>query len=486
MRYAVLFLTPAVACSCYAQPAAADRLAKAFVSQPDHTSRAYSVAFSPDGKVLASGGWDGTIKLWDVAAGRELRTLAGHGWGIYKAFFSPDGRRLASSSRDGTVKLWDAATGQNTLTQRADALAVKSVAWSPDGRLLASCGNEGVVRLWDSGTGREVRALAHARPGERADLVNVCLFSPDGKLVAARNWDATVSLWEVGTGRETTLRLASPSGAISSIAFSPDGRLLAAADEGAQVKFWEVATGEPARALTAPPAEGGSAQIVALAFSPDGRQLAAGEARVEEAKGRFNGWIRLWDLESGRAVREARAHAMEPDMLAFSPDGRLLASGGADGGVKLWDLNLGELKTLSRSPLEAKGEMFRSFDAPNPEMMLPPTPAGLRTLEWLGAFNSGNVYLMAGFARDRFAPAALARKPAEERALEDFSLYRELGELELGGVERATDTEVNVFAQSSKTKEWRSIKLQLEASAPHGVTLVETRRIPGPPKPATK
>lgn len=468
-----VFLCLAVVC-CRAQVFTPDRLARAFVRQPSHTARAYSVAFRPDGRLLASGSWDGTVKLWDVATGRELRTLAGHGWGVYKAFFSPDGRRLASSSRDGTVKLWDVRTGRNTRTIAADRVAVKSVAWSPDGRLLASSGNEGVVRLWDSRTGRLVRELSHARPGERADLVNVCLFSPDGKFVAARNWDATLSLWEVRTGRETTLRLASPTAAISSMAFSPDGRLIAAADDGPSIKFWEVPSGKPVRTLEDPPAKGFMAQIVALAFSPDGRTLAAGEARVEEAGRRYDGRIKLWDLRAGRVAREARAHAMEPDMLAFSPDGRLLASGGADNAVKLWDSNLGELRTLSRSELEAKGQRFKSFDDPNPEMMLP-TPAGFRLLEWLGALNTGNVYLLRGFARDRFAPAALAPGTADDRALEDFRLYRETGGLEFVGVERSSDAEVVLRVRAPRTKASASVRLQTEAAEPHRVTLIEVK-----------
>lgn len=459
--------------SVQAQRRARDPIARAFVRQANHTARAYSVDFRRDGRLLVSGSWDGTMKLWDVASGRELRTLAGHGWGIYKAFFSPDGRRLASSSRDATVKLWDVRTGRETLTINADRLAVKSVAWSPDGRLLASSGNDGVVRLWDSRGGRLVREFSHARPGEPADLVNVCLFSPDGRLVAARNWDATVSLWEVRTGRETVLRTTSQTGAISSIAFSPDGRLLAAADQGPEIKFWEVSTGRLVRTLKDPPPAGFSAQVVSLAFSPEGRTLAAGEARIEEAQRRYNGWIKLWDLKAGRVTGEARAHAMEPDMIAFSPSGRLLASGGADGGVKLWDLNLKVLKTLSRSAPEARGKTAFSFDEPNPEMMLPPTPAGLLMLEWLGGLNTGNLYLMRGFTAARFAPSALAARPAAARALADLKLYGETGGLDLLGVARSSEREIVVNTRAVRTKQPKTVRLRLDDAEPHTVASIE-------------
>lgn len=484
-RCAALLLVSAVAPSCHAQPAAADRLAKAFVRQPNHTARAYSVAFSPDGKALASGSWDGTIKLWDVAAGAEARTMAGHGWGIYKIAFSPDGRRLASASRDGTVKVWDAATGADTLTLAAGPLAVKAVAWSPDGRLIATGGNNGVVKLWDAASGRELRALRHAWKSGEGVVVGLA-FSPGGKTLAAKNWDGTLSLWEPATGRESHVLAIAVDGATSAIAFTPDGRLIAAADEGTKVKFWDAATGRLVRTVDDPPAAGLTKQFVSLAFSPDGRLMATGEARVDEAKGLYDGVVKLWDVAAGRAVREAAAHPREPDEVAFSPDGRLLATGGADGGVRLWDTALQELKTLSVSPMAARGLKATSFDAPEPERMLPQTPAGLRMLEWFGLFNTGNVYLMRGFARDRFAPAALARKSADERALEDFKLYRELGELELGGVERAADDEITVRARSLRTGEWRSITLRLEATEPRGVLLVETRRIPAPPKPAAR
>ena len=487
LRYAAFLPVLAIACSCNAQSPAPNRLAATFVRQANHTTRAYSVAFDRDGKILASASWDGTIKLWDTKAGRELRTLAGHGWGVYKAVFSPDGKQLASASRDGTVKIWDVATGANIRTLMVDSEAVKSVAWSPDGRLLASSGNEGVVKLWDAASGQELRTLKHAWRDGRVGLVSCVLFSPDGKTIGARNWDGTLSLWDVGTGREShTLALVDTFTGIWSIAFSPDGRLIAAADEGTKVKFWDVASGQLVRTLISPPVAGTKDQIASLAFSVNGRLLASGEVRIDDAHKEYKGVIKLWDLDKGRVLHEAVAHVMDPDCLAFSPDGRLLASSGADGGVKLWDAALKEVKTLSVSPLMAKGLKAWSFDMPIPELKLPQTPLGLRMVEWLGSFNSGNVYLMSGFAKDRFSKGALASKSADDRAIEDSKLYQESGELEFGGLERSSDNEIIVFAQSSRTKEWKSIKLQTEEAEPHGVSLIELRRIPGPPKPAVQ
>lgn len=483
-RYAALLGLLTVSCS--AQSPAPNRLAATFVRQPNHTTRAYSVAFSRDGKVLASASWDGTIKLWDTKSWRELRTLAGHSWGVYKAVFSPDGKQLASASRDGTVKIWDVATGVNTRTLVADSLAVKSVAWSPDGRLLASSGNEGVVKLWDAASGKELRALKQAWRDGQVGLISCVLFSPDGKTLAGRNWDGTVGLWDISTGVEShSLPVVDPF-ATEKIAFSHDGRLIAAADEGTKVKFWNVASGQLVRTLVSPAAAGVTIQIVSLTFGPDGRLLATGEVRIDDARREYYGVVKLWNLDAGRVDHEAVAHAMDPDSLAFSPDGRLLATSGADGGVKLWNAALKEVKTLSVSPFAAKGLKALSLDMPNPERMLPQTPLGLRMVEWLGAFNSGNVYLMRGFANDRFSKTALAQKSADDRAIEDFKLYQASGELELGGVERSSDNEVIVFAQSSRSKEWKSIKLQTEAAEPHGVTLIELRRIPAPPKPAVQ
>lgn len=484
LRYLALLPILAAATACVAQPSSQERLAVIFVRQVNHTTRAYSVAFSRNGQILASASWDGTIKLWDTSSKRELRTLAGHGAGVYRGAFSPDGKQLASASRDGTVKLWDVATGLNTRTFQAESLAVKSVAWSPDGRLLATSGNEGVVKLWDAASLRELRAMKHAGWEGGAGLVNCVLFSSDGKTLAARNWDGTISLWEVSTGREAhALTVVDASNAISSIAFSHDGRLIAAADEGAKIKFWDVASGQLVRTMVSPPVEGMTIQVVSLAFSPDGHSLATGEARVSNARKEYNGVIKFWDLQTGHVVHEAVAHVMEPDSLAFSPNGQVLASGGADGGVKLWNTNLKEVKTLSISPLDAKGLKAVSFNMPNPELMLPQTPPGLRMLEWLGAFNSGNIYLLDGFIQTRFDKNALARQSADERAIEDFKLYQEIGELELGGVEINSDNEITVFAQSSRTKKWESIKLQVEENEPNAVTSIEVRSRPAPQKP---
>ena len=161
-----------------------------------HDAMVYSVAFSPDGKTLASGSVDKTVKLWDAQTGQELATLKGHADNVTSVAFSPDGKTLASGSRDKTVKLWDAQTGQELATLKGHDASVYSVAFSPDGKTLASGSEDKTVKLWDAQTGQELATLKG-----HDDSVYSVAFSPDGKTLASGSGDKTVKLW-VGNARE--------------------------------------------------------------------------------------------------------------------------------------------------------------------------------------------------------------------------------------------------------------------------------------------
>jgi len=298
-----------------------------------------SVVFSPDGKVLASGRVDSTVKLWDVATGRELRTLSGHKYRrVSSVAFSPDGKLLASGSWDKTIKLWDVGTGQELRTLSGHLYGVSSVAFSPDGKVLASGGNDvladrgrdNTVKLWDVTAGRELRTLVG-----HSDSIHSVTFSTDGKVLASGSGDNTVKLWDVATGHELRTLSGHLKG-VYSVAFSPDGKVLASGSEDKTIKLWDVATGRELHALSGNP--GG---IRSVAFSPDGKVLASGSG---------GGAIKLWNILTGRELRMLSGHSSDVISVAFSPDGKVLASGGGngDGMVKLWDVATGrELSTLS-------------------------------------------------------------------------------------------------------------------------------------------
>ena len=282
-----------------------------------HTGYVFSIAFSPDGRTLASGGRDkeNSIKLWDVATGRELRKMNAYTRQVHSVAFSPDGRILASGNSDNTIKLWEVASGRELLT--INGIMANAVVFSPDGRILASGNSNNTIKLWDVTTGRELQSLNGHMNG-----VYAVVFSPDGRTMASGSRDNTIKLWEVATGRELqTIRQSTSDG--NPVAFSPNGLMLASAGNDKTIRLWDVATGREVRNII------GSSSGKSVVFSPDGRTLASGSD---------DHTIRLFDVSTGQELRTLRGHSLRVMEVSFSPDGSLLASGSVDTTVRLWDV----------------------------------------------------------------------------------------------------------------------------------------------------
>jgi WD40 repeat protein len=281
-----------------------------------HSEAVMPVAFSPNGKILASGSTDKTIKLWDVQTGALKQTLNGHSNGVHSLEFSPDGTTLASGSDDKTIRLWNAQTGALKQTLTGHNSAVHTIAFSPDGNTLASGSTDKTIKVWDVHTG----ALKQTLTGH-AETVKMVAFSPDGKLLLSCSDDKTIKVWEVQTGalKQT---LTGHSNGVHAIAFSPDGKLIASGSIDITIKLWDTYTGALKQTLT-----GHSNGVHTIRFSPDGRLLASGSNDKT---------IKIWDVQSGALTQTLTGHTDSVMAVTFSPDGKMLASGSMDKTIKLW------------------------------------------------------------------------------------------------------------------------------------------------------
>jgi WD40 repeat protein len=287
-----------------------------------HSDPVLTVAFSPNGKFLASAGSDAVIRLWDVATRRAIgEPLRGHTSRIWSVVFTPDGRTIASASGDHTVRLWDVRTHKQLGKPLEGHLdEVGSVSFNQDGTILASGSVDGTVRLWEVATHRPLEDLKGS-PG----MVNAIAFSHDGKRLASGGYDLTVHLWDLATRSPLGDPLHGHTSMISALAFSPNDKILASGSWDNSVRLWDAVTYQPMGL----PLQGSSNQVACVAFSPDGKTLATS-----------GDWIvRLWNVETHQPVGAAlQGHTGVVQSVSFSADGKTLASASLDKTVRIWDV----------------------------------------------------------------------------------------------------------------------------------------------------